>query len=303
MRSISKLSLACLAAAFASACKTPEQSTSVQTPPTAGIRFINAVPDSSGGNGLDFRFVDKVENNAQPGVQFAGSPNTANGWTSSVKIQYKAALAGTRYFKIFLSDTLQSAASTVMNSPTTAIDPATPAALMPNDTSINLAAGKNYTVILWGNARGGAPAMRITAYEETVVTIDTLTQVAIRVINATPGVISATATSPAGVVATWTNVPALSVSNYVLTAPAAINYNVTGAATLANQLAMPGIAAKVDLPAVAGTNIAGSGVTGIVWPATTAGTIPRTALGFTTPQMTFIWDRRPPMGPCSPLLC
>lgn len=299
MRSISKLTLACVAAAFASACKTPEQSTASPTPATAGIRFINAVPDSSGGSGMDFRFVDKVENNAQPGVLFAGSPNNANGWTSSVKIQYKAALAGTRYFKIFLSDTLQSAASTVMNSATTTVD--APAALMPNDTSINLTAGKNYTIILWGNARGGAPAMRITAFEEGV-TLDTLTQIGLRVINATPGVISATASSPAGVVATWSNVPALSVSAYVLTAPAAITYDVTGAATLAAQLAMPGIAATVDAQAVPGTTIAGSGITAIVWPATTAGTTARTATGFTTPQMTFIWDRRPPIG-CNPLLC
>lgn len=300
MRSISKLTLACMAAAFASACKTPEQSTAVPIPPTAGIRFINAVPDSSGGNGMDFRFVDRVENNAQPGLLFAGSPNTANGWTSSFKIQYKAAVAGTRYFKIFLSDTLQSAASTVMNAPTTTID--APSTLMPDDSTINLTAGKNYTVILWGNARGTpAPAMRITAYEEAV-TLDEATQVALRVINATPGVISATASSGAGVVATWTNVPALSVSAYSLTAPASITYDVTGAATLAAQLAMPGVAAKVDAIAIPGTTVAGSAVTAIVWPATTAGTTARAAAGFTTPQMTFIWDRRPPAG-CSPLLC
>ena len=299
MRSISKLSLACMAAAFASACKSPEQSTASPTPPTAGIRFINAVPDSSGGTGLDFRFVDKVENNAQPGIRFANSPNTADGWTSSQKVQYKAALAGPRYFKIFLSDTLQTAASTVMNSPTVTID--APASLMPDDSTINLTAGKNYTVILWGNARGGAPAMRITAYEEAV-TLDETNQIALRVINATPGVISATASSTAGVVATWTNVPALSVSAYVLTSPASITYNVTGAATLAAQLAMPGIAATVDQSSVPGTTIAGSAVTGIVFPATTAGTNARTVTGFAAPQMTFIWDRRPPKG-CLPALC
>jgi hypothetical protein len=291
-----------MAAAFASACKTPEQSTAVTIPPTAGIRFINAVPDTSGGSGMDFRFVDRVENNAQPGLLFAGSPTTAGGWTSSFKVQYKAAVAGTRYFKIFLSDTLQSTASTVMNTPTTTIDPASTAGLIPDDTTLVLGAGKNYTVILWGNARGGAPAMRITAFEDNVGTIDETSQVALRVINATPGVISATASSPAGVVATWNNVPALSVSSYVLTPAASITYNVTGAATLAAQLAMPGVAAKVDLPAIPGTTIAGSGVSGIVWPATTAGTTARTVTGFAAPQMTFVWDRRPPRG-CSVLLC
>jgi hypothetical protein len=35
--------------------------------PTAGVRFINAVPDSSGAFGFTLRFVDIVENNVQFG--------------------------------------------------------------------------------------------------------------------------------------------------------------------------------------------------------------------------------------------
>ena len=267
MRSFSRLSTACLIAALASACSSPEQAISSPIPSNASIRFINAVPDTGGGGGMDFRFVDRVENNAQPGIQFRNSPVTDGGWTGSVKVQYKSALAGTRYFKIFLNDTLQNVASTVMNTTSLPIDAASTAGLMPNDTTLVLTAGKNYTMILWGDARGGATAMRVTAYEENVA--DPAANVALRVINATQGVISATAVAGATTVATWTNIPALSVSAYNTTAPAAINFNITGAATLANQLAMPGIAGTVDQVAVPGTNVAGSAVTGIVWPRST----------------------------------
>jgi hypothetical protein len=303
MRSFSQLSLACLVAAFASACSSPEQVINSPVPPTAAVRFINAVPDTGGGGGMDFRFVDRVENNAQPGILFRNSPVTDGGWTGSVKVQYKAAVAGTRYFKIFLNDTLQSVASTIMNTTTLPIDAASTAGVMPNDTTLVLGAGKLYTVILWGNARGGADAMRITAFEENVA--DPAANVALRVINATTTTVSADAVAGAATVATFTNVAPLSVSAYQTAAPASMNFNFTGGVTLSNQLAMPGVAGTVDQPAVPGTNVAGSAVTAIVWPRSTAGTTaPQTPTAtWSNPQVTFIWDRRPPCATGPVVLC
>ena len=63
MRRIFKLSVLCLAAGVVNACSTPEQITATENIPTAGVRFINAVPDT---NAMDFRFIDIVENHRSP---------------------------------------------------------------------------------------------------------------------------------------------------------------------------------------------------------------------------------------------
>lgn len=293
MRRIFKLSMACLAAGLASACSNLAEVTQSPVIPTSGVRFINAVQDTSGGNGLDFRFVDRVENNVHSQIQFSNSPITANGWTGSTKVEYKASRAGTRYFKIFLNDTLQTAASTVLNTATVPFE-SFPAGILTDDTTLVLTEGKNYTVILWGSARSGATVpLKLTAIQEDVP--DPTTNVALRVINATNGPINATAVNGATTLATWTGIPALSVSAYQTTAPGPVTYNITGAsaATLTG-LAMPGDTATADFQALPGTKIAGSAVSGVVFPRTVAGS--RAAQGFTTPTMSFIWDRRPPKG-------
>ncbi len=304
MRRISQLSMACLAAGVMSACKSPEQVTLTVTPPTAGVRFINAVPDTGGLNGLDFRYVDNpVENNAQFKIIFRNNAVTANGFTASTQIEFKPAQAGTRYFKIFLDDTLASTASTFLNTPTLTIDPAS-AAILPNDTTLALVAGKNYTVILWGNSRGVAPAMRLTAFEDDPA--DPTTNVALRVINATGAAIDVRAYPKGGAVpaaATWASVPALSASLFVTTTPGLIMYNVQpaggGAVLFVDGQALPGVANTVDIAAYPGTTIAGSAVTAIVFPRSVAGS---KAANITTPTMSFVWDRLPPRG-CSPTLC
>jgi hypothetical protein len=57
-----------------------------------------------------------------------------------------------------------------------------------------------------------------------------------------------------------------------------------------------------DVEAQAGTTIAGSAITGVIFPRSTAGArTPQTA-AFAAPAMTFMWDRRPPRG-CDPKYC
>src|SRR4051812_50122571 len=117
MRRIFKLSMAGFAAALASACSGPEQVTQSPAAPSAGVRFINAVTDTGGASGLDFRFVDKVENNAQPGIIIRNSPVSGDTptWIGSTKVEYKNAAAGGPHFKNFLSDTHQTGASAGIN--------------------------------------------------------------------------------------------------------------------------------------------------------------------------------------------
>jgi hypothetical protein len=257
--------------------------------PTAGLRFINAVPDTGAAYGLDFRFVDQPESNAHFRIPFRNNATTAGGVTASTLVQYKNARAGQRRFRIFLSDSLQSVTSIVLK-----------------DSTLTLEAGKNYTALLWGYARAtGADRMRLTIIEESVA--DPGTNVALRVINATGGAVDvrqyvSTATPPAA--ATWANVAPFSISAYVTAAPGQKRYNVQpaggGATLFADGLALPGTPASVDIEAVPGTTVAGSAVTAIVFPRSVAGTrTPQTA-AFQVPALSFVWDRRPARA-CSPL--
>jgi hypothetical protein len=284
MRRILQLSTLCIAAGVVSACA-PEETVNAPVPPTAGVRFINAVPDTAGANGLDFRFVDKVENSAAFRVPFRNSPQTTAGVTASALIQYKPAEAGQRHFRVFLDDTLQSIASTVLK-----------------DSTVTLEAGHNYTFLLMGNARGGTMRMRVI--DENVA--DPTTNVALRVINATDSPIDVrqyTGTTVPGA-ATWGNVGAYGISNYVTTAPNQIRYNVQpaggGTALFADALAIigqpigtqtGGCTVGLDCDVSPGTTVPGSAVTLIVFPRSVAGS---RAANFTTPGGSFMWDRRPP---------
>jgi hypothetical protein len=194
----------------------------------------------------------------------------------------------------------------VLNTTTLAIDPAS-ASVLANDTTANIGSGKNYTFILWGNARGNAPAMRLSAFEDDPA--DPGTNVALRVINTTSAPIDVRVYPSGGTLPaapTWANVPSLSVSTFVTTAPGSYKYNVQpaggGTALFADGLAMPGSAATVDISSTPGTTVAGSAVTAIVFPRTVAGSNAPQAAAFKVPQMSFMWDRRPPRG-CNPSLC
>ena len=292
MRRILQLSTLGLLAGVASACS-PDTVFTTDLTPVAGVRFINAVPDTGAAFGLDFRFVDIVENSAAFRIPFRNGPqNTViragDTVTASALIQYKAAKAGSRHFKIFLDDTLQNVASVALK-----------------DSTVDLTAGHNYTFLLWGNARStGSDKMRMTVIDENVP--DPTTSVALRVINATGSAIDvrqyAGSTVPGA--ATWGNVGAYAISPYVTTTPNQIRYNVQpaggGTTLFADALALigqpigtstGGCTVGLDCDVSPGTTVPGSAVTLIVFPRSVAGS---RAASFTTPGGSFMWDRRPP---------
>jgi Domain of unknown function (DUF4397) len=177
------------------------------------------------------------------------------------------------------------------------------ASIVVAERTVTLEAGKNYTALLWGNARGGTNAMRLDFFEEDVP--DPGNQVALRVINATEGAIDVrhyryTATAPA--TPTWANVAPLSRSAYVTVAPDTFRFNVRAAggttAMFADFRALVGAAAVTGQPgpfdALPGTAVAGSAVTAIVFPRSVAGSRAPQTTAFQSPAITFIWDRRPP---------
>lgn len=290
MHRVSLHTVLCAGALVAlSACR-PEEVIQTEDIPTGGVRFINAVPDSSGAFGLDFRFIDQVESNAHFRILFRNSPTTTAGVIGAATAQFKGARAGNRSFRIFLNDTLQNIASTVLK-----------------DSSLTVTAGENQTVYLWGPARGGQ--MKLAVMKETVA--DPGTKVALRVINATGDPIDVSTfvdggTAPA--TPTWAGVPAYSASSYVLVDPARIRYRVRAAGgttnLFADALALVGAAAtstagpagKLDIEPLPGTTVAGSAISLVVFPRSTAGTRTPQTTAFQSPGGAFMWDRRPPRG-------
>jgi hypothetical protein len=298
MRRFVKLSLLCLAAG-AGACSTPDLVVQTEVLPYAGVRFINAVPDSAGAFGLDFRFVDILESNAHFRIAFRNG-----GGTVATGIQYKGAREGSRHFRIFLDDTLQSIASTIVK-----------------DTTVVLAKLKNYTALLQGNGRsavGSPTAMRLTWYEEDV-TEPAPGKIKLRVINTTdtPIDVFAYAAVPFAVAPatpTWAAVPAYSRSAYVEVDAGIYNYLVRNTGSTSNLIGvttalvgqLPTCSGRVcgpgqfaDIEASPGTGVPGSAVTGIVFPRSTAGSRAPQSSAFTVPAITYTWDRRPPRT-CDP---
>jgi hypothetical protein len=295
MRRVVSLSVLGLAAGLLTGCDLKEVYPTA-IPPLAGLRFINAVPDTAGAYGMDLRFVDILESNAHFRQNFRNLPTTAGGVTASAGVQYKHLRAGTRNFKIFLDDTIQTIATVELV-----------------DTTFLFEAGKNYTALLWGYANPGgpnrpvgAPAMELLIVEEAVAAPGT--NVELRVINTSEIPYDVRTYDNGGAVpgaATWTTT-GHSISTYVLDTPGQQRYNVQpaggGAVIFADPLALIGAAASttaagstvLDIEALPGTTVAGSAITMIIWPRSTAGTrTPQTA-AFNVPAATFVWDRRPP---------
>jgi hypothetical protein len=323
MRRTIQLSVACLAAGVVSACSGRDAVTDTGVAPTGGVRFINAIPDTAGSAGLDFRFVDLVENNAHYAIPFRNTISTSGGIPASTQIQFKATAAGDRHYRIFLDDSLPSVAQTRLGCPT--VFAATDRCI--GDSTMKVEADHRYTALLWGNARGGANPMKLTIIDETC---DPGNQIGLRVINAgftaidvrvyqnvavaSGGTTTNTGTAPA--TPTWANVPPMSVStciNFPPTAPTTTasgktttttyRFNVQpaggGTALFTDAAALIGVAngqqangclVGTDCDATPGTSAAGSALTGVVFPRSVAGS---KAAQFSTPAISFMWDKRP----------
>lgn len=319
MRRILKLSVLCLAAAAVTACR-PDEIIETQLEPTAGVRFIHAVPDTGM---MDFRFVDFVENSHHWQISFRNtpvlSPTGANGVPASTFVQFKPAKAGgagcasattcDRDLRIFMNPVCS---NTACNQ--------TLGAVVIKDTTVTLTAGRNYTALLWGYANptgagrpAGAPAMQLVFFEETVADPGA-GSVAIRVINASnasadvryyPTTGAAPGTDLQLAMAPRT------IGTHTTVATGQYRYSVRAAGTATNlftngidRIALIGAAAVVGAPgpldAIPGTSVAGSAVTGIIFAPSVAGTAAPQGAGTATippwndEAISFVWDRRPP---------
>jgi hypothetical protein len=150
---------------------------------------------------------------------------------------------------------------------------------------------------------------------------DPVASVALRVINATSDTVDAsfrasTAAEATAATGTWANIPPMTVAAYQTAAPAIYLYKATQGATRVadhaaalaignmHRRALQGAAAVTVAPgpfdAVPGSEVAGSAVTGIVFPRSVLGTqAPQGTGSASIPSwqgsaITFAWDRRPP---------
>ena len=189
MRRIFQLSTLGILAGVASACN-PDRVVATQSPVFASVRFINAVPDTGAAFGLDFRFVDIVENSDAFRITFRNTPSTSGAVVAGAQIEYKPARVVAPFPHL----------------------PQRFAPVRRDDGAQGLdgdpRAGHNYTFLLWGNARStGSDKMSLTVIDENVA--DPGQQVALRVINASGtadrrSAVSATGTVPAARIGrTW----------------------------------------------------------------------------------------------------
>lgn len=282
MRRFLRFSVLCLALGAANACK-PEEVFITEDIPTAGIRFLNVVPDTGA---VDFRPVDIVENSTFYNMAHRGTG----------LFFYKNARAGARHFRIFMSP----------DPALTAAEQQAMASTVVWDSVVDLQAGRLYTFILWGYSRtGSTPARRLTVIEDTPS--DPGAQVALRVVHAAPGLGALDVRAykkgdPLPAAPTWAGVAEFAVSGYQLANPDSILFNFQPAGGGANviatdPLALVGVAANItgDINPIPGTRVAGSAVSGFIVPASV---IPSKApQTLTTPGFISVWDRRPPNAP------
>ena len=261
-----KVSAVMALAVSAAACHDSEFATPLE--PGGGVRFINAVPDTGA---MTMRFVDIVENSSFWNVAFRSSA-----------VFYQRAKAGQRQLRIFMHGTTAEVASTVVK-----------------DTVITIEDGKNYSVIVYDNARPSGPKLMVMQDDPPAPGAG---QVGLRAINLAPSLgpvdvfLSAQGSSvPLPGTPTFSSVPVAGSSAYTTAAAATYQFRVTAPASitvLGSHNAVAGSATTVGSTSFApGTNIAGSVVGVYIFPRSVAGSqAPQT---LTTPGMLSFWERRP----------
>ena len=76
MRRVVLLSVLCLSVGALNGCN-DETEILTENIPTAGVRFINGVPDTAGAYGMDFRWVDQLESNAHFRILYRSGASTS----------------------------------------------------------------------------------------------------------------------------------------------------------------------------------------------------------------------------------
>jgi hypothetical protein len=241
-------------------------------PQLAFTRFVDAVPDSGG---MDWRFVDVIENSPTTfGLNFRSSFPGAT---------YQATGPGPRHLRIFQTSTDINLTQRVLF-----------------DTTFDFTAGTHYTLLVAGSMRTGQGKLYILTDDFT----DPGAQIAVRIVNAGAGAVDLYASAKGDTTA----LPAALVSgldNFASTkymtmpvGPLDLRGFATGSTTfpaMVDVVAPAGLAADRanDLTAVGGSTQAGSVLTAFIVPKSVGGS---TATSFANPGIIFVVDKHPPSG-------
>jgi hypothetical protein len=270
---LSRFGLIAAAALASIACQTEDGALKpTELPPLAFVRYINALPDTLA---TTVRFIDQVEFSPQT---WAGVPFRGLGGGN-----YQGTQAGSRRFRVF---SFNANATTAGNT------------AVLGEATHNFEAGKYYTVLHSGFARGGAPANAIRIIEDAVPTPGA--QVALRAMHAGAGIgnvdvyVTETATSAISGAPAVAGLSFGNASAYVTRAPGAFAVRVTAAGSttpLISAAAPAGSAGTTSVDPIGGASQAGSVITAVAFPASVAGS---QAAASANPSVLFFIDRHPP---------
>lgn len=267
-----RMLLAAFSVVAIAACSDDPVSREVAPAPFTSIRWVNGVADTVA---MDYRVVDYPSNASEPNLAFRGS---SGNWRNLPP--------GAHHIKVFFTNTTVAGTNVSVVSQVFV------------DTTLTFEEGKKYTILHYGFAKAGAtPKQRLVVIEDVPPT-PAAGQIALRAINAAPGlgsvdIYAAPAQAPIGGPTSgapiFTNLAPAGIANWVglaaLPAPVppattANSYRVTATAAaatapLADVLAPAGAAAvpsttvagvvSQPLDAIAGTQQAMSALTAVVF--------------------------------------
>jgi hypothetical protein len=246
-------------------------------PPLAAIHFLNAVPDTMQ---MDFRVVDIVSNAGFFDANFRDG-----------NMFYTGIEAGSRQIRVFLSSTNPSIASQVMW-----------------DSTLNLTASTNYTLIEAGFARTGQTPARAVWVLTDNPAAPGAAQIGLRVVNAGAGLGSVDVNVTRHAADTLPDTPLLGDVAYAATS-AYLTLPVDAVAADSSRVVITAagtktpVLAAVKLPAgvagtstadpIAGARVAGSVLSAVIVPRSVAGSAAPQTAPFAVPTTVFLVDRRP----------
>lgn len=287
-----KVGALALLAIGAVACSNDTDGTITTPDVVAGLRYVHVVPDTGA---LDFRVVDVLENAPnQIGATFRTGGNPG-GVTTTFLPPYQAVAAGTRRIRVFVSSNVDTIASRVVL-----------------DTAYAFNAGVNHTFYLYRTAGGAMQAFITQDVPPTLAA----GQFGLRVVDlaltkaGNAGLTSTTSadvfldTLAAGDTPTGTPTFAATVFGdvrpYVArTAGGGRNYRIAfaGAGSTTPYLSADvpnGVAGTSTANPIAGDLVAGSVLTAVIVPRSTAGTAAPQTAAFQNPAVVFLVDQKPP---------
>lgn len=266
MRLTSLFTLSAAAVAL-SACGS-DKVTTPNLPPTAQVRFINALNDTGA---VDIRAIDQIE----------FSP-VANNLNYRAGTNYFATQVGSRHFRVFPTSRDITVTSQIID-----------------DESVTLTANTRVTLLLTGSAR--AKTAHLVAISDDPQA-PASGQIGVRMVNASSGAVDGylvnTAADPLPGSATFANVAALGTSSYTARPAGAAAVRATDPGTTTIRASQNGPAAPATLPGefpAAGVGSGGTKFSVYFFPAGVAGS-PQN--GVANPSLVWFVDRNPCDGGC-----